>query len=221
MSRRLHWLGQAALAYEEAGQFLDAARCREASAEPLPAGELYERAGDWERAAICYLRAGRVGEAVRCHLVRGRPEAAAACWEQVRRPLDAAWILVLAARQPQRARWLLRGHAPVTLGERLRHDVAAGLCAALTGDHAILVDGLRAVERDLARVQPVAERLLVERWAVDAATEVARYDLAALVFAASHRSGLRGAAERWRQWAVGALGGTAGIPAETNERRAG
>ncbi|MEV2271749.1 hypothetical protein [Nonomuraea africana] len=219
--RRRHWLGQAALAYEEAGHLTDAARCREQAGEPLPAAELYERAGELDQAAACYLRAGRVAEAARCHLARGRPVAAADCWEQVGRPLEAAWILVVAARDAERARWLLRGHVPDTLGRRLRHGLTLAMCAALGGDTGPLAAAAGAVERELARVRPAAERLLVERWAVEAASEVARYDLAALVFAAAHRSGLRGAAGRWRAWAERALGGTAGVPAETEERRAG
>lgn len=223
--RRRHWLGQAALAYEEAGHPLDAARCRQEAGEPLAAAELYERAGELERAAACYLRAGSVAEAARCHLALGRPEAAAECWEQVGKPLEAAWTFIVAGRKPERGGWLLRGHVPATLGERLRHDVALAMCAVLSGeagdDARPLAAALAAVERDLDQVRPAAERLLVERWAVEAATEVARYDLAALVFAAAHRSGLRGAAGRWRAWAERALGGTSGIPAETEERSAG
>ncbi|MFD1930525.1 hypothetical protein ACFSKW_03435 [Nonomuraea mangrovi] len=223
--RRRHWLGQAALAYEAAGRLHDAARCRQEAGEPLPAAELYERAGELEVAAACYLRAGSVAEAARCHLAMGRPEAAADCWERVGRPLEAAWILIVAARKPERGGWVLRAHVPGTLGQRLRHDVALAMCAALPGegggDTGPLAAALAAVERDLDQVRPAAERLLVERWAVEAATEVARYDLAALVFAAAHRSGLRGAAGRWRAWAERALGGTSGIPVETEERRAG
>ena len=209
---RLHLLDRAALCYEQAGLPLKAARCRERAGEPAAAARLYRAAGDLTQAARCYERAGDTAQAAQCLLSLGRPEEAANLWLAARNPLEAAWILIVDARRPRRARDLLAEVNPTRLGVVLRRRIALALCAAAEGSVQPLVDALVETERRLADVSPTSERARVERWAVQAADEVGRPDLAAQVFAASYRCGQRGVVERWRAWAVSALGGTAGIP---------
>lgn len=209
---RLHLLAQAALCFEQAGQPENAARCRERAGDLVAAAELFSAAGDLTSAADCYRRAGRVADAASCLLMLGRPEHAAELWQNAGRNLEAAWILAIDARQPQRARRLLALLTPAGRGEELRLRLTVALCDALEQRADALVEVLHEVERELAAVTPVSEQARLARWAVQAADQLHRPDLAAQVFAAAYRCRLRGTAARWRAWARTALGGTAGIP---------
>ncbi|MGS2640169.1 hypothetical protein [Streptosporangium sp. G12] len=209
---RVHLLGQAALCFEQVGRFADAARCREGAGEPVAAAELYRRADDVAEAARCYQRAGLTGEAARCLLELGRPEDAAELLEQAGQLLEAGWTLVADARRSAQARRLLTQVRPTQPGARLRHRIAEALCAALEGRPQSLIDALLEVEEKLAEVNPASERARAERWAVQAADQIGRPDLAAQVFAAAYRCGQRGVVARWRAWGGQALGGMAGIP---------
>ena len=214
-SGRLHLLAQAALCYEQAGEPAQAARCRDKAGEPVAAAELFRAAGELANAAACYRRGGRTADAAACLLALGRPEDAAALWEEAGDPLEAAWILAVDARQPQRARDLLAtatGPCTAGRGSALRLTITTALCAALERQPAELAEVLSGVEDALAGVTPASEQAKVTRWAVAAADQLARPDLAARVFAAAYRCGVRGTADRWRQWARSGLGGTAGIP---------
>ncbi|MDG6101425.1 hypothetical protein Daura_39825 [Dactylosporangium aurantiacum] len=209
---RLHLLAQAALCFEQAGQLREAARCREKAGELVAAAGLFRAAGDLQQAAACFHRAGRTADAVACLLALGRPRQAADLWTQADAPLEAAWVLAVDAREPQAARRLLAGCTPAGRGEQLRLRLAAALCGALERRPEPLVTVLREVEDQLAAVAPASEQDRLTRWAVQAADQLGRPDLAAQVFAAAYRCRLRGTVGRWREWARPALGGTAGIP---------
>ncbi len=209
---RLHLLAQAALCFEQAGERAEAARCREKAGELVAAAELYRAAGDLVRAAGCYQRAARTSDAASCLLTLGRPEDAAGLWEQAGDRLEAAWILAVGARKPQRARHLLSGLTPAGPGEDLRLRIATALCAALERRPGPLAAVLGDAGQELAGVTPASEQAKVVRWAVQAADQLGRPDLAAQAFAAAYRCRVPGTAVRWRDWARSALGGIAGIP---------
>ncbi len=209
---RLHLLAQAALCFEQAGEPAEAARCREKAGELVAAADLYRAAGDLVRAADCYRRAARTGDATSCLLALGRPEDAAALWEQSGDRLEAAWILAADARMAQRARHLLAGLTAAGPGEDLRLRIAVALCAALERRPDPLAAVLGHAEQELPGLTPASEQAKVVRWAVQAADQIGRPDLAAQVFAAAYRCRVPGTAVRWRDWARSALGGTAGIP---------
>lgn len=210
---RPHLLAQAALCFEQAGQPERAAVCREKAGELVAAAGLYRVSGDLTRAASCYQRAGRTGDAVACLLALGRVEDAAALWVEVDGWLDAAWLLAVDARQPSRARQSLDRVRPRGPGEELRARLTGAVCAALERRPGALVAVLGEVEQRLAEIAPAGEQIVVTRWAVQAADQIGRPDLAAAIFATAYRLRLRGIAARWRDWARSALGGTAGIPA--------
>ncbi len=209
---RLHLLAQAALCFEQAGQPAEAARCRDKADEPVAAAELFRAAGELTRAADCYRRAGRTGDAASCLLALVRPENAAELWEAAGNRLEAAWILAVDAGKPQRARRLLAGVTSAGPGEGLRLRIAAALCSALERQPNELAAVLGRVEDELAGVTPASEQARLMQWAVQAADQLGRPDLAAQIFAAAYRCRLRGTASHWREWARSALGGTAGIP---------
>ena len=210
-------LDRAAACYEQAGEPLAAARLRERTGTLLGAARLYERCGEWAEAAACYRRAGRTGDAVRCHLLLGQVREAARCAEQAGDSLTAAWLLASAGGMAQPARWTLAGASVATAEERLRRDLVAGLCDALDSAAAdALAATVAELCRDLGGFAP-AERGRLVRWAVGAADAVGRRDLSALVHAAAHRAGIAHAADRWREWARQALGGTAWIPRDASD----
>jgi len=209
---RLHLLEQAALCFEQAGLPAEAARCRDKAGEPVAAAELFRTAGELTKAADCYRRAGRTGDAADCLLALGRPEDAAKLWEQAGDPLEAAWLLAVAALEPQRARRLLAGVVPAGGGAALRLRITTALCTALEGRPGPIVTVLGEVEEGLVSVTPASEQARVVQWAVQAADQISRPDLASQVFAAAYRCRLRGITSRWGDWARTALGGTAGIP---------
>lgn len=209
---QLHLLAQAALCFEQAGEPAEAARCREKAGEPVAAAELFRAAGDLTRAASCYRRAGRTGDAAACLVALGRPEDAADLWEEAGDRLEAAWILAIDARQPQRARQLLTGVTPAGPGEGLRLRIATALCMALERRPDTLVGVLSEAGKRLTAVTPASEQAKLMQWTVQAADQIGRPDLAAQTFAAAYRCRVPGVARRWRDWARLALGGIAGIP---------
>jgi tetratricopeptide (TPR) repeat protein len=236
---RLHLLAQAALCFEQAGQLTEAARCREKAGELVAAGDLFRTVGDLTQAAGCYQRAGHTVQAAACLLALGRPRDAAQLWVRADQPLEAAWVLAVDARDPLGARRLLADmdgdaapavaalpgtgrvrRAPAGLGDELRLRLTQAMCTALEprGARASghqqdrLVATLHEIEERLPAVSPAAAQERLVRWAVQAADQVRRPDLAAGVFAAAYRCRLRGTAARWREWARAALDGTAGIP---------
>jgi tetratricopeptide (TPR) repeat protein len=211
-SGRLHLLAQAALCFEQADEPTEAARCREKAGELVAAAELYRAAGDLTSAAGCYRRAGRTGDAASCLLALGRPEDAAVLWEEAGHRLEAAWILAICARAPQRARHMLAGAAPTGPGEDLRLRITAALCAALERRPEPLAAVLVEAEQALPGLTPASEQAKLVQWAVQAADQLGRPDLAAQVYAAAYRCRVPGIASRWRDWARSALGGIAGIP---------
>jgi tetratricopeptide (TPR) repeat protein len=211
-AERLHLLEQAATCFQQAGQYAEAARCRDKAGEPLAAADLFRTAGELSKAADCYRRAGRTANAVSCLVELGRPEDAAALWEAAGNRLEAAWILAIDARKPQRARHVLDDVSPTGPGEGLRLRITVALCAALERRSNELADVLRRAEEELASVTPASEQARVMQWAVQAADQLGRPDLAAQVFAAAYRCRLPGTTDHWREWARSALGGIAGIP---------
>lgn len=227
---RLHLLAQAALCFEQAGQPLKAAHCRERTGELVAAGVLFRDGGDLTRAAHCFDRAGRTAEAVSCLLTLGRPKDAADLWLRAGHPVEAAWVLAVDALHPEQARAVLaESAAPVAqapastpgavtaravsgLGDELRLRLVKGVCSALERHPEPLVAVLREVDERLVAVTPASDQERLVRWSIQAAGHLRRPDLAAGVFAAAYRCRLRGVAGRWREWAQTALGGTAGIP---------
>jgi hypothetical protein len=209
---RLHLLAQAALCFEQAGQPVEAARCREKAGEPVAAADLFRSAGELAQAATCYRRAGRTADAASCLLELGRPVSAAELWEQAGDRLEAAWILAIDAKQPQRARGLLAGVTADGPGASLRIRITSALCTALELRPGVLVAVLQEAEEQLPAVTPASEQARLMRWAVQAADQVGRPDLAAQIFGAAYRCRLPGTAARWREWARSSLGGVAGIP---------
>ena len=76
----------------------------------------------------------------------------------------------------------------------------------------MLVAVLGEAGQRLAGVSPASEQAKLVQWAVQAADQLGRPDLAAQIFAAAYRCRVPGVASRWRDWARLALGGIAGIP---------
>ncbi|MFJ9632396.1 hypothetical protein ACIRU8_32315 [Streptomyces sp. NPDC101175] len=206
-------LVRAALCYEQTGAYADAARCHEEAGHRLKAAELWEQAGDPVRAAECWQRAGRPRRAGRCLLAARRFEAAAECFEQAGDLLRAGWTLVTLTRSFATAEQLFALARAGNPGERLRRGLGRDLAVALAyGERAALLGTLGAVPDRLASLSPARERQEAEVWAVTAADQVGRPDLAALVFAASYHAGVTGCADRWQHWAARALGDTTGVP---------
>lgn len=81
--------------YEDAGEFVVAARCYEQTAQFDKAAECYEKAGQFsnaaecyeqaerfDRAGVCYEQAGQFGKAAQCYEQAGQFSKAAQCYEQ-------------------------------------------------------------------------------------------------------------------------------------------
>ena len=209
---RLHLLAQAALCFEQAGQLAEAARCREKSSEPAAAAVLFRSAGDLTRAASCFKRAGQIGDAVQCLLELGRAEDAAGLWAEAGHRLEAAWVLAVDARAPLRGRQLLTEVAPEGPGERLRLRLASALCAGSPRWPDLLADAIAEAAKRLPEVSPASEQILLVDWAIQAADQLRRPDLASRTYASAYRCQVPGVVSRWRGWAQSALGGVAGIP---------
>ncbi len=213
MSRRGDLLRRAADCYERAELHIDAGRCYQDAGHLVSAGRAYVNAGDLARAADCYRAGNEPTAAAHLYAELGRPVDAARCWESVGDRLSAGWVLATQTREIHRAARLLNEAVATDPGRRLRRDLGIGVCRT-KGDRRseLLERALLACERELATVPRDADRRDVEEWAVIAASLLGRVDLAARVFAASHRCGTRGAALRWRRWSATELGGTFGVP---------
>lgn len=193
---------QAAACYQRAGGFdLDAARC-------------YRLAGAHRRAAEIYETAGAFAEAAAAYADAGTPEV-------------GAWLLIHRGAQPGEARALLAAAPPVPAPERprpggpaqqpsrlesLRRDLVLARCRIAEGAPA---DEIRSVIGDTcAALADRDERAdqTAEEWAVAVSEAAARYDQAALVFAAAVRGGRYGAEHRWQAWSRRVLGTEVIIP---------
>ncbi|MEV8032348.1 hypothetical protein [Streptomyces sp. NPDC086182] len=212
MTNELALLESAARCYEQAGEPAEAARVRERTGALTAAARLYEKAGMTADAARCYRTARLPEEAARCHLLLGQVESAADCVEAAGDPLTAAWLLACVGRRPRRARWSLASVRPLTLDQRLRLEVCAGLCVALeSGDSTALATAADAAVGQLSEVG-AGERERLVRWVVGCADAAGRADLAAAAHARAFRDGVPGALGRWHRWAGPALGGTTWLP---------
>ncbi|MGW7005219.1 hypothetical protein ACWGCW_21040 [Streptomyces sp. NPDC054933] len=213
MSQPPDLLVRAAVCYEHIGDYTSAARCREQAGHRLKAAELWEATGEYARAADCWRQAGRPLGAADCLLKLERYEEAAECFAGAGDRLTGGWTLVTRTRSFEAARRMFETAEPRNGGQRLRRRL--GLCltqAQAVGDSGPLVRTLRAVPDGIRSLDPARERPEVELWAVTAAGHIRRPDLAAMVFAASHRAGVRGSTDRWLRWAAQSLGDTTGIP---------
>lgn len=178
---------QAAIFYRRAGYDLEAARC-------------YRRAGAHRRAAEIYEAASRYEPAATSFADAGLPEL-------------GAWLLAHRAGLPGQARVLLgaaaqEGPKPPALRRRLvlvRCEIAEG--AASDVIRPVVTDVCAALADRSARSDQVTEE-----WAVALSEAAARYDQAALVFAAAVRGGRYGAEHRWKNWSVRVLGTEVVLP---------
>jgi hypothetical protein len=191
---------QAAASYRRAGYDLDAARC-------------YRLAGAHRRAAESYEAAGRLVDAAKSFADAGLPEL-------------GAWLLAHQAGQPARARELLVSPASgagnpgpvdgkVPSSESLRRRLVLARCEIAEGApgdtiRPLITDVCAALADRSARSDQVTEE-----WAVAVSEMAARYDQAALVFAAAVRGGRYGAAQRWQAWSVRVLGTEIILPSAT------
>jgi len=184
---------QAALCYRQAGYNLEAARCYGLVGAYRRAAEIYEAEGLYPQAATSF------GEA-------GLPEI-------------GAWLLAHRASLPAQARALLRVPGPETGQDTqprrdiLRRRLVIARCEIGEGAGS---DIIRPVIADvcsaLATTGTRADHV-IEEWAVTLSEAAARYDQAALVFAASVRGGRYGAERRWKAWSVRVLGAEIVVPA--------
>jgi tetratricopeptide (TPR) repeat protein len=214
MSRREELLQRAARCFERAGLFREAGECFRDAGLLVSAGDAFYQADDLLQAAESYRSANEMALAAQLFERIERPVEAAVCWERAGDLVRSGWVLLTRTPRIATAQSLLR-KAPVAagaVGHRLRRDLGLALCRAKSHhDSEALEQVLATCEQHLPRL-PDAERALVEEWAVTAATQVGRPDLAGLLLAASYRARTPGAAERWRQWAGQALDGTFGVP---------
>ena len=167
---------QAAACYRRAGYELDAARC-------------YRLAGAHRRAAEIYQSIGALAEA-------------AAAFDDAGLPDLGAWLLAERAGLPVEARSMIdRSDAERGLRYRLivtRCEIAEG--APEDSIRPVIADVCAALADRAVRADPV-----IEEWAVALSEAAARYDQAALVFAAAVRGGRYGAAQRWNVWSTRVL----------------
>lgn len=179
---------QAAICYRQVGYDRDAARC-------------YRLAGAHRRAAEIYQSAGLYAESAAAFSDAGLPEL-------------GAWLLASNAGQPAQARVLLDGAVGVPSHQPgLRHRLIIARCEIAEGAagdtvRPVIADVCGALEDRAVRHDPLAEE-----WAVALCEAAARYDQAALVFAAAVRGGRYGAAHRWNSWSLRVLDTEVVLPA--------
>lgn len=181
----------------------------------------------YEQAAVCYRRAGYDLEAARCYRLAGAyrraaeiyeasgdyPTAAAAFRDAGLRDLGA-WLLVHNAGRPVQARALLgEPEAGADSRSPLRYRLVVARCEIAEGASAdsirpVVAQVCATLEDRQVRADPVAEE-----WAVALSETAARYDQAALVFAAAVRGGRDGAAQRWNAWSRRVLDADLILPA--------
>jgi len=178
---------QAAVWYRRADCELDAARC-------------YRLAGAYRRAAEIYQALGHYAEAAESFADAGLPEL-------------GAWLLAHLAGQPAQARALLAAPARETgaaAGQEpdapsTRRSLVLARCEIAEG---AAPDVIRPVIADVCTAladQGARPDQVTEEWAVALSVAAARYDQAALVFAAAVRGGRYGAGQRWKAWASDVL----------------
>jgi hypothetical protein len=173
---------QAAAWYRRADYDLDAARCYQLAGAHRRAAEIYETSGCYPEAAASFADAGL--------------------------PELGAWLLAHPAGQPAQARALLATPGressaavrPELEAPGLRRRLVLARCEIAEG---AAPDVIRPVITDVcaALADPgVRSDQVTEEWAVALSEVAARYDQAALVFAAAVRGGRYGAEQRWRAW---------------------
>ncbi|MGW4942362.1 hypothetical protein ACWEOZ_12340 [Actinoplanes sp. NPDC004185] len=197
----------------------DAAECYVAAGAHLKAGEQLRSAGRWTAAAEQFRAARRWRSAAECYRAAGARKDAVTCWITAGDGLRAGWELVTSAA-PRRA-------AAITL-HRVR-DLAGGTEPQSPADRLsiALLRALAEPDPDVSRsatatvLADLPGRLTgpavtggpdLLSWAVRAADLIERPDLAATLLAAAYEARVPGAADRWRAWAVDALGDATGIP---------
>jgi hypothetical protein len=183
------------------------------------------REASYEQAAVCYRRASYDLEAARCYRLAGAHRRAAEIYEAEGRYADAATSFADAGL-PELGAWLLAHHAGlpdqarVLLGtpgaeatqqaqpqrDALRRSLILARCEIAEGAAS---DVIRPVITDVCAV--LASRgersdQVTEKWAVALSDAAARFDQAALVFAAAVRGGRYGAEHRWKAWSARVLG---------------
>ncbi|MEU6232505.1 hypothetical protein [Kitasatospora sp. NPDC047058] len=214
MTSRTALLERAAQCYVAVGHYAQAADCQERAGHLLAAAPLWEEAGDLARAADCWRRGSRPARAAECLEAIGEFAGAAECHREAGDALTGGWLLVTRTGRTAAGERMLRTATVRHAGEQARLDLALALAAALDGGG---TGGLiRAVDALLDRLPelPPDQQRRAERWAVAAADLVERPDLGAVVFTSSYLARVPGVVDRWQEWAVQALGGTAGVPAE-------
>jgi hypothetical protein len=185
---------QAAISYRRAGYDLDAARCYQLAGAYRRAAEIYEAAGQHIEAADAFAKAGlpELGAWLLAHQ-DGLPARARALLSAS--PLEGGDDAGTAARTPVLRRRLIIARCEIAEGEGppVIRPVIADVCAALAD---------RSVRSDQ----------VTEEWAVALSETAARYDQAALVFAAAVRGGRYGAEHRWKTWSARVLGAEVILP---------
>lgn len=176
----------------------------------------------FEQAARCYGRAGYEWDAARCYQLAGAHRRAAEIFESLGRYAEAAGAFGDAGL-PELGAWLLAHHVGAPADARamlartrgqpgIRHRLAMARCEIAEGAPG---DAIRPVIADVCallqdrsrRPEPVAEE-----WAVSLSEAAARFDQAALVFAAAVRGGRPAAARRWDTWSRRVLGAEIVLP---------
>jgi hypothetical protein len=223
-------LRQAADCYLAVGDKVSAARCMRDAGSTEQAAALYVELGMFRDAAAAYLdRAADVAGWLLAHQLNDSAAArdvvarhAPADLDSDRSALDRLRDLDEQVAQAREARkqainehdfeaaaehlhreqqYLARRSADSRdQNERLRWLLVISRCDVIDGaPPAGVVRVLQTAQRYLlAWPHPGAEP--IERWAVDVAAAIRRFDQVALIFAASVRGGHVGAADRWQQW---------------------
>jgi hypothetical protein len=193
---------QAAICYRRAGWDLEAARCYRLAGAHRRAAEIYEAAGRLNEAAAAYGEAGLpdLGAWLLAHRV-GDPARARAFldWEA----WDQAWVQ--AAPGLTRRGMVNRAFARAADGAGLRERLILARCEVAEGTPASVIRPVIADVCELLANRDVRPDPVVEEWAVALSEAAARYDQAALVFAAAVRGGRHGAAQRWNAWSTRVL----------------
>ncbi|MEO3855559.1 hypothetical protein [Acrocarpospora sp. B8E8] len=174
---------KAALCYEQARHWEDAARCYRAAGIPLRAAALHEQIGRYDEAATDYLAADEFE--------------------------IAGWLRVHHLNQPEPAREAVEAAED---GAR-RALVLARCDLAEHRPFELVVPALDLVRADLADPisVPFPHREL-ELWGVVVAELAGRFDQVALIFAAAVKGGRHNAGERWTEWAKRVLATPLVIP---------
>lgn len=180
---------QAAVWYRRAGYNLDAARCYRLAGAHRRAAEIYETAGHYEEAAASFADAGL-------------PELGA--W-LLAHPAGLAQARALLATSGRESRENSAATRPEPEAPGLRRRLVLARCEIAEG---AAPDVIRPVITDVcaALADPgIRSDQVTEEWAVALSEAAARYDQAALVFAAAVRGGRYGAEQRWKAWSTGVL----------------